>query len=206
MDLVKWLEHPEYVDFMMGFIPGHEENEIRDEFQRRFGITLNRSQIKNFKTKYKIKSGTYGGCFKKGGIPHNKGKKMPQSIYAQCSKTMFRKGNIPPNHRPVGSERLNADGYIEVKVEEPSKWKLKQRLIWEAMTGEKLSSNDVIIFLDQDKQNFAPENLFKLTRSELIRYNQSRLYCNNADISKAAAQIAQLKVAMKKRTDNEKST
>ena len=28
----------------------------------------------------------------------------------------FKKGNVPKCHRPVGSERVNVDGYVEVKV------------------------------------------------------------------------------------------
>lgn len=205
MKSIKWLAHPEYIDFMIDFVPGHQEQEIRDEFEKRFGIILNRSQIKNFKVRYSLKSGTHGGCYKKGNIPHNKGKKMSHEVYAICSQTMFKKGHVSTRHRPIGSERINVDGYVEIKVGEPAKWKLKQRCIWESVKGEQLKSDDVIIFLDQNKQNFAIDNLYKLKRSELIRYNQSRLYCENADISKAAAQIAQLKVAIK-RNNNEKST
>ena len=38
-----------------------------------------------------------------------------------CERTWFKKGHIPANYRPVGSERVNADGYIEVKVADPNK-------------------------------------------------------------------------------------
>ncbi len=38
---------------------------------------------------------------------------------------MFAKGNVPPNHRPVGSERISKDGYIEVKVAEPKQVEIK---------------------------------------------------------------------------------
>ncbi len=51
--------------------------------------------------------------FSKGNIPANKGKKMPANVYEKARKTMFRKGNIPANHKPIGYERINADGYIE---------------------------------------------------------------------------------------------
>lgn len=54
--------------------------------------------------------------FKPGCIPANKGKKMPEHVYIACSKSMFKKGNIPHNLVPIGSERVTKDGYIEIKV------------------------------------------------------------------------------------------
>ena len=129
--MIKWLKHPDYVNFLMEYIPGHEESEIREAFSKKFGIILSEGQIGNFKHTYKIKSGTKGGGFKKGMIPHNKGKRMPPEVYQKCGPTMFKKGNIPPNHREVGSERINRDGYIEVKIAEPRTWRSKQRIIWE---------------------------------------------------------------------------
>ena len=73
--------------------------------------------------------------FMKGHIPANKGKKMSPEVYVKCSSTMFRKGNITCNTRPVDFERLTKDGYTEVKTAEPNVWKLKHRLIWEQVHG-----------------------------------------------------------------------
>ena len=61
---------------------------------------------------------------------------MPKEVYEKVKHTMFAKGNVPPNHRPVGSERISIDGYIEVKVAEPDKWRLKQRVVYEEAKGE----------------------------------------------------------------------
>jgi hypothetical protein len=191
--MIKWREHPEMVEFMMEYIPGHQEPEIRAEFEKRFGIVLTEGQIGNFKYLHGVKSGTHGGRFPKGHIAHNKGKKMPKEVYEKSKATMFKKGNIPPQHREVGSERINVDGYTEVKVAEPNKWKLKQRFIYEEATGEKLTKNDVIIFLDGDRQNFDINNLVKMTRVELARYNQDHLYGDDLNINKCAVGIAKLK-------------
>ena len=191
--MIKWREHPEMVEFMMEYIPGHQELEIRAEFEKRFGIVLTRGQIENFKHLHGIKSGTHGGCFKKGQVPMNKGKKMSPEVYEKAKATMFKTGHIPHNHRAVGSERVNVDGYVEVKVAEPNKWKLKQRFIYEEATGEKLTKNDVIIFLDGDRQNFDINNLVKMTRVELARYNQDHLYGDDLNINKCAVGIAKLK-------------
>lgn len=193
MNEVKWHKHPEYVQFMKDYIPGHTKSEIRDAFYRKYNIELSRSQLKNFKVNHGIRSGTTGGQFIKGQQAHNKGKKMPPELYKKCAPTMFKKGQRPINHREVGSERINVDGYTEIKVAEPNKWRLKQRVVYEQYYEEMLSSNDVIIFLDGNKQNFDIENLFKLSRSALARYNQDHMYNFNPEITLAAAQIATIK-------------
>lgn len=60
---------------------------------------------------------------------------MPANVYEKARKTMFRKGNIPANHKPIGYERINADGYIEVKVAEPNKFRLKHRWFGKRISG-----------------------------------------------------------------------
>ena len=191
--MIKWKKNPDMVAYMKQIIPGHEESEIRAMFLEKFSIELSEGQIGNFKNKYKIYSGTHGGCFKKGQVPMNKGKKMSPEVYKKVKATMFKTGNIPHNHRAVGSERVNVDGYIEVKVAEPNKWKLKQRLVYEEYYDVTLTSNDVIIFLDGNRQNLDINNLYKMTRAALVRYNQDRLYSDNLEQSKAAANVAILK-------------
>jgi hypothetical protein len=191
--MIDWKHNPDMVAYMTEIIPGHEEHEIRELFQEKFRITLTKTQIKNFKTTRGIKSGTFGGQFRKNNIPWNKGKKTRPETYKKMERTMFKKGNKPLNHRKVGSERVNVDGYIEIKVAEPNKWKLKQRFIYEEATGEKLSKNDVIIFLDGDRQNFDINNLVRMTRAELVRYNQDHLYGDDLNINKCAVGIAKLK-------------
>lgn len=196
--MIKWKNHPEMVEFLMEFIPGHSESQIRKAFEKEFGIELSKGQIKNFKCRFNIHSGTIGGQFEKGMTSWNKGKKMDPRTYEKAKHTMFKKRNIPINHRPVGSERMNVDGYIEIKVAEPNKWRLKHRVMWEEMYHEELTRNDAIIFLDGDHTNFDKDNLCKMTRAELVRYNQDHLYSNDREISRAAASIAKIKTRKKR--------
>ena len=51
--------------------------------------------------------------FKKGQVPWNKGIKNSTGH----SESRWKKGNIPHTARPVGYERINKDGHIEIKVE-----------------------------------------------------------------------------------------
>lgn len=110
--------------------------------------------------------------FQKGHTPQNKGKKMSPELYAKCAPTMFKKGNTPGNHRPVGSERVNKDGYIEVKVAEPNKWKCKHRIIWERVHGS-IPKGFNIQFIDGNPQNCVIENLYIISRAEQLKTKNS---------------------------------
>ena len=195
--MIRWSDHPEYVEFMKDYSPGHVWYETAEAFYEKFGVTLTRSQIKNFCNCFNVRSGiTNAGCFKKGLIPHNKGKKMSAETYRKIKGTMFKKGNIPKNHREVGSERITVDGYAEIKVAEPNKWKLKSRVLYEQYHNVKLTKSDVIIFLDGNHLNFSIDNLVRLTRAELARYCQDHNYCDNPEVNKTAVLIAKLKTKM----------
>lgn len=202
--MIKWKKNPDMVAYMKQIIPGHEESEIRTMFLGKFSIELSKSQIKNFKSRYKIRSGTNGGRFQKRQVSHNKGKKMDPKVYEKVKRTMFKKGNIPHNHREVGSERISKDGYYEVKVAEPNKWELKQRLVYEEYYGVTLTNNDVIFFLDGNRQNLDINNLRKITRAELVRFNQSELKTENPEINEIALNIAKLKTILGKKTKEDK--
>lgn len=111
------------------------------------------------------------GQFKKGLIPHNKGKKWDEYVSKETQQKMldtaFKKGNMPKQHREVGSERINKDGYVEIKVAEPNKWKHKHVHLWEEHHGESAKGR-VVYFIDGDKTNITIENLAIIDRSEHI--------------------------------------
>ena len=54
----------------------------------------------------------------------------------RSNRTSFKKGNRPKNYLPVGSESIDVDGYVKVKIQDPSKWELKHRIIWSERFGE----------------------------------------------------------------------
>ena len=110
--------------------------------------------------------------FKKGSVPPNKGKKMSPEVYEKVKETMFKKGNSPVNHREVGSERINVDGYIEIKVAEPNRWKLKHRIIWEQVNGE-IPKGYNVQFKNHNTQDCRIENLYIISRAEQMRTENS---------------------------------
>ena len=189
-----------YTDEMKQFIldnyKGRYNQELVDLFNQKFNTNITSRTIKSYKANNNLNSGLTGK-FRKGQTPHNKGKKMPKEVYEKVKHTMFAKGNVPPNHRPVGSERISKDGYIEVKVAEPNKWRLKQRVVYKEAKG-KIPEGCTIIFLDGNKRNFDIDNLRCITRSELLYLNCNGLN-NSNEITETGILMARLDSAKNKR-------
>ena len=122
--------------------------------------------------------------------PHNKGKKMPPEVYEKIKPTLFKKGHNM-NARPVGSERIDIDGYTEIKIAMPNKWRLKHVEVWESYYG-KVPENHCVIFLDGDKRNFDINNLALITRAENLFLNSSKLRFDNKELTEVAVNVAKL--------------
>ena len=112
--------------------------------------------------------------FQKGHIPENKGKRVSPETYAKCQPTMFKKGQTPANHREVGSERITKDGYIEIKVAEPKRWRLKHRTVWEQVNGE-IPKGYNVQFKNHNPQDCRIENLYLICRADQIAKENSYL-------------------------------
>lgn len=113
---------------------------------------------------------------KKGDVSHNKGKKQAEYMSTESiertKSTRFKKGQSVWNHKEVGYERLNADGYVEVKVAEPNVFKLKQRHIWEQRNGP-IPKGHNIQFKDKKPLNLEPDNLYMISRKDQMKHENS---------------------------------
>lgn len=92
--------------------------------------------------------------FKKGAVPANKGLKgvcNPGSV-----ATQFKKGQRGTTFMEVGSLRVNADGYLDKKVQAtgypPDDWKPVHRLVWIEAHGP-VPAGHVVRFKDGMKTN-----------------------------------------------------
>ena len=168
---------PERDSFLEEYVPGHTQSETISAFRERFGVALTVGQLKNRKSVLGLRSGTLGGRFERGHAPSNRGKAwadyMPEDAQDRCRSTQFRKGDLPHNTLPVGSERVTRDGYVEVKVAmRPSgrkahdNWVPKARVVWERENGRSVPEGSMVVFLDGDPKNLDPANLAVETRSE----------------------------------------
>jgi hypothetical protein len=176
---------------------GKSSVELQAMIKEQFGLDFTLKQIKAYKKNRKINTGLTGR-FVKGQPSHNKGKKVPPEIYEKMKSTMFNPGNRPFNWKPVGSERVSVDGYIEIKVEEPNKWDLKHRVVYRQHHGE-IPKGMAVIFADGNRLNVDIENLLLVNNSELARLNQNKLlYKGNPEATKVGVAVVKLIVATNK--------
>jgi hypothetical protein len=153
-------------------------------FNTHFGLELGLNQITAFIKNNKLSSGI--DCtFKPGNIPFNKGEKG----VGGWEPTQFKKGNRPLNYRPIGSERVNVDGYVEIKVADPGTWRPKHTVVWEEMHGP-VSKGCCLLFLDSDRLNVSLDNLQAITRGQLARLNQNNLISDDAELTKTGIILA----------------
>ncbi|ANW99949.1 hypothetical protein CSTERTH_01010 [Thermoclostridium stercorarium subsp. thermolacticum DSM 2910] len=153
-----------------------------------FGTNYTKEQLKSYYGNHKLNSGLTG-YFKKGHAPWNKGKK---GVVTGGKQTQFKKGHIPHNYVPIGTETVDSDGYIKVKIAEPNAWEYKHRLIWEKHHGRKIPPGHAVIFADGNNRNFEPDNLLLVSRAQLVRMNQRGLIKNDAELTKTGIILADI--------------
>ena len=188
----KWTD--EEKEYLASIVKGSTYKEITKQMNDKFEYNFSEEQIKGMMYRNKLTTGT-GGYFKKGSTPWNKGLKG----YMGANKTSFKKGTIPPNQVPIGTESITKGGYIKVKVGEPNKWKLKQRYIYEQHHGE-IPNNCNVIFADRNIQNFDINNLILVSKAEMLILNNNKLIFEDEELTKVGVNIAKVIDKTKKRS------
>lgn len=112
----------------------------------------------------------------KGCVSFNKGKKQteymsPEAI-ERAKLSQFKAGHETWNRKEVGYERVNVDGYIEIKVAEPNVFKLKHRVVWEGKFGP-IPKGHNIQFKDGIRLNCEPDNLYCISQADQLKYENS---------------------------------
>ena len=194
----------EQIEILTRMYPDHFAGEIGEILHRnkssiyymaeRLGLKCNPEKISRSGKMSSSNPNVIKCRFPKGHSPANKGKKVSPELYAKMQPTMFKKGRPSLNIKPVGSERVNVDGYIEVKVADPNKWRLKHRVIWEQHYGT-IPPGHNIQFKDHNPLNTDIENLYIISQAEQMRTQNSFL----AKYPKELADVIRLKGALKRR-------
>lgn len=155
------------------------------------------------------------GCFSKGDAPHNKGKPCAPGaggLHPNARKSHFAKGGRTGKaallYKPVGTERLNKDGYRERKIHDgmplQSRWRLLHLVEWEAINGP-IPAGMALKCLSE-KANTAPSNWELVPRAILPRLNGGRGKKHIAydeapeELKPAIMAVARLDHAAKRRT------
>lgn len=167
-----------YTPRQLAFIKRHRKlprRELCAAFIRAFPHRRNVS-VENLKRLCERKGWLNGrnGHFRKGAVPANKGKKMPYN--ANSARTRFKKGNrsgeAQRKYKPIGSERLSKEGYLERKVHDglpmQSRWRAVHILNWEKQHGA-VPEGHCLKCLDGDKLNTDPSNWELISRAVLVR-------------------------------------
>lgn len=187
------LLNDEQIAFLLDNYKGIGNKELTELINKKFDTNFSKQQIKGYKQRYHLDSGLKGR-YEKGEPPWNKGKKwkdyMSEESQRNSLKTCFKKGNTPVNHRTIYSERINVDGYVEIKIKEPNKWGLKHRLIWEEAYGP-IPKGHKVIFKDGNKQNIQLDNLALVSNSQMLIMNKRDLIYKDKELTESGIMLAQ---------------
>lgn len=194
-----------HIEWLKDNIQGCHFKELTDVFNANFGMNLKVSTMISLTDRNGLHNGI--DChfnkgheptqFRKGMTPWNKGKKGTGG----WEPTQFKKGNRPVNYRPVGSERVNVDGYVEIKVADPNKWRLKHQVIWEQANGS-IPPGRVVIFGDGNRLNTDKDNLLLVSKGQLATLNRKGLIQKDTDLTRSAIIMVDIfhKISEKKKS------
>jgi hypothetical protein len=127
--------------------------------------------------------------FQAGHTPPNKGLRRPGWAPGRMQETQFKKGVrggvAEKLWKPVGTERVNGDGYLVRKVAELDAtgltraeaarrrqrlWRAVHLLLWEAEHGP-VPAGHAVVFKNRDKTDIRLDNLELIPREALMRRN-----------------------------------
>lgn len=144
----------------------------------RLGLRKSKAWIAERASEYNARP-DHGGRqhrFKPGHATWNKGTSFTAG--GRSAETRFK-----PGHRggkalalwhPVGALRINADGYMQRKINDDlpmhKRWRAEHLLVWESANGP-LPDGHIIVFKDGNRMNFAMDNLECITRRENMLRN-----------------------------------
>ena len=109
----------------------------------------------------------------------------------------FKKNMVRGTQKhPIGAERMTKDGIL-IKVAQPNVWRRKARVMYEKYHNCKLTDDDYILFLNQDRNDFSKENLFKSTNNEQCCLHNWGTFSKNPELTKTGILSARLHIKAK---------
>lgn len=192
----KWTQ--DRIDFIKENIEGTPYLEMVEIVNSKFGEPyISRSNLKALLAKNGWRNGRDTKC-KPGQPSWNKGRRISEEVRSKLEPTMFKPGSKPWNWRPVGSTRVNVEGYIEIKTAEPNKWEHMHKVVWREQYGM-IPAGKCLIFKDGNRENCSIENLMLVSKTAHSIMNKKKLRSNTAELTETGALLAELMGAQNKR-------
>ena len=199
----------EILQFIFNNFNGISYTKMTSLVNEKFNTNFTVNQIHYQYEKYELHSGLTGG-FEKGNIPWNKNKpisewNLTEETKLKMKSSYYKKGNIPWDTLSIGTERLK-NGFVEIKIDNPNKWKRKHIVLWEKVNGP-IPKNHYIIFLDGDRFNFDLSNLILISKEENLRLNEKNWRFKDKDLQEVALNTIRLgiKLGEKHETHNDRT-
>lgn len=149
---IRWSEpgFAEMREWMLENDEGESVFPTIERFRERFGITLNRSQVSQFRAVYGTKRRKSHG----GGKP-----------------------NRPVGSERLGKDGYIMVKVAEWPTVPQSKdnWRFKHHVVWEQANGRPVPDGCTVFFADRDKRNFDPGNLVAVPRKYIGQLNNPAL-------------------------------
>ena len=140
------------------------QSELRKELEQKYNLTITKNAFGKYLFRHKIRCIDYN---------KNKVRKM--------------------NKKPIGYEYKRNDGMILVKIAD-DKWIYKQRLMYMKYHKCTLTTDDYIIFLNQDRNDFSEDNLIKISRHESSILSNQKMFSSNKDLTNLGILTARLMI------------
>jgi len=179
----------EQIQFLRDNYPKLTQPELAKAFNDEFDQSRTKKAIAETCKRKGIKSGR-NGRFEKGNKPWTTGTKG----LVKSNSGNFKKGPRPELRAEIGHERIDKNGYIWKKVEQPNKFRLKHQLVWEEHKGE-IPKGMVLWFIDGNRQNCIIENLELVSRQEQVRRNKLRMSQVPEELQETIKLVAKIQMA-----------
>lgn len=147
--------------------------------------------------------------FKPGQVPANKGLRRPGWAPGRMRETQFKKGEragvAVRLYKPIGTERVSKDGYLERKVNDDlplqARWRGVHLIVWEATHGPVLPGH-AIVFRNGNKADLRLDNFECITRRALMLRNS--VHNLPEPLAKTVQLLGALNRQIRRRTPREK--
>lgn len=148
------------------------------------------------------------GQFARGAVPVNKGQKCPEGKggrHPNARRTQFkpgtRQGVAVKLYKPIGTERLSKEGYVERKIHDglplQSRWRAVHLLRWEEQHGP-VPAGHCLKCLDGNRTNTDPSNWIAVPRAMIPRLAGGNRYRRVVPYDQAAPELRPLLLAAAK--------